>query len=307
MTLGIPRLPETWSNVQVLGFVRLMWQQWLLKSGHGRIPNSPEIVGPAPPAAVASAAKIALSSLGTRQEDMFKAETHDIPFVEGPPIDPAGTALLERTSSGTLIVPSFSAGVDDQLHEWVEEVNSQSSRGEAARAAIAVSPLEDPVRRNENLKWLRSHFRSLSEIGRLPFHNADLWQLHQYYFSPPTVEETDDDDQQDGDNDAAIPLSVPQNSPVQNSDANALGRSVSFTTLGAALSMNGLHSTPNSHKRMHELEETAEPDSKRAKCLKSRIAFYPRIMVRYEQFFCRKWYLHLSFLLLFPFRQKSSH
>lgn len=46
-------------------------------------------------------------------------------------------------------------------------------------------PLENPERRNRNLQWLRQHFRSLGEVGRLPFSNADLWQLHQYYFSPP--------------------------------------------------------------------------------------------------------------------------
>ncbi|KAL7566727.1 hypothetical protein ACA910_017781 [Epithemia clementina (nom. ined.)] len=285
MTLGIPRLPDCWSNVQVLGFVRLMWQQWLLKSGHGRIPNAPEIRGPAPPAAVASAAKIALSSLGANPDDLFRAETHDIPFAEGPPIDPAGAALLERTDSGTLNIPSFSSDAGQELHEWIEEVNNHSPAAEGSPAAIAVSPLEDPVRRNENLKWLRTHFRSLSEVGRLPFHNADLWQLHQYYFSPPTVE--GDDEEDDDENQAQTPdnsghLFVPQNSPVHSSDANSLGRSVSFTTLGAALAMDGLNSTFNSHKRTHDTDESGEPLSKRAKCLKPRIAFYPRIMTKIQ-------------------------
>ena len=54
----MPNLPEQWSNDQVLGFFRLMWQQWLLKSGRGVAPSQDDdsIRGPAPPAAVAAAA-----------------------------------------------------------------------------------------------------------------------------------------------------------------------------------------------------------------------------------------------------------
>ena len=264
-----------------------MWQQWLLKYGHGRIADAPEICGPAPPAAVASAAKIALSSLGANPDHMFRAETHDIPFTEGPPIDPPGAALLERTASGTLSIPLFSEDVADELHDWAEEVNNPSSGVETARAAISVSPLEDPVRRNENLKWLRCHFRSLSEVGRLPFHNADLWQLHQYYFSPPpAAEEIEEEGTHDSTMDHTGILSVPQNGPIHSSGNNPMDRSVSFTSLGAALAlnMNGMDTPQCSHKRTSEVEELAEPVSKRAKCLKPRIAFYPRIMVSFKRF-----------------------
>jgi len=289
MTLGLPRLPD-WSNVQVLGFVRLMWQQWLLKSGHGRIANAQDIRGPAPPAAVASAAKIAFSSLGVAPEKLFKAERHELPFAEGPPVDPAKTALLERTDSGTLNIPSFSPDAAGELHEWVEE-DIVHHTAESANSALTVSHLEDPARRNKNLKWLRTHFRSLSEVGRLPFNNADLWQLHQYYFSPP-VGDADGDEGATNPGDGALATerspSVPQNSPVQSSEGKSMGRAISFTSLGAALAVSNNPSL-NDHKRGTDAIELpdapvseTEPMSKRAKCLKPRIAFYPRVMAKIQ-------------------------
>jgi len=301
MTLGLPRLPD-WSNVQVLGFVRLMWQQWLLKSAQGRMANVQEgIRGPAPPAAVASAAKIAFSSLGVSPDKLFRAESHDIPFAEGPPVDPAKTALLERTDSGTLNIPSFSPDAAGELHEWAEE-DMATTAHDHSNAALAVSPLEDPVRRNKNLKWLRVHFRSLSEVGRLPFNNADLWQLHQYYFSPPTSEAKVEQDPQSESLDSKNEPDVPQNSPVQESGQKPLGRAVSFTTLGAALAASN-DPALNDHKRGTEAMDVpeatvsdAEPMSKRAKCLKPRIAFYPRVMSKIQSLGARPMDQTLSLL-----------
>lgn len=210
-TLGIPNLPELWSNDQVLGFFRLMWQQWLLKCGRGVAPSLDDeaVRGPAPPAAVASAAKITLSSLalGTAASVgaayVLQTEDHNRPVTEGPPVEPMGSALLERTDSGTMRVPPIpdavveSVVVSAAIH-GSPIMNAGGLGGEALGAATspiaASSPptqqqqgqsLDNPERRRRNLQWLRQHFRSLGEIGRLPFCNADLWQLHQYYFSPP--------------------------------------------------------------------------------------------------------------------------
>lgn len=286
MTLGLPRLPN-WSNVQVLGFIRLMWQQWLLKSCNGRTQQIQEIRGPAPPAAVASAAKICFSSLGVTPEKMFQTETHDLPFAEGPPVDPAKTALLERSPSGTLKVPAFSPDNAGELHEWVEEDITQSTDTDHSRAALTVSHLEDPVCRNKNLKWLRTHFRSLSEVGRLPFNNADLWQLHQYYFSPPAVEADEPPAEPKAERaPSSNDVPVPENSPVQGQ--KPINRAVSFTALGAALTQTNTSSL-NDHKRgtdaieeQHTSESDAEPMTKRAKSSKPRIAFYPRVMAKIQ-------------------------
>ena len=78
-------------------------------------------------------------------------------------------------------------------------------------APVGAAPLDNAEQRNKNLRWLRTHFRPLIEVGRLPFNNADMWQLHQYYFSPPyfdsegDTKELDDDDEEE---DAEQPQSM---------------------------------------------------------------------------------------------------
>jgi hypothetical protein len=292
MTLGMPRLPEEWSNDQVLGFFRLMWQQWLLKSRNGNRGNEETVRGPAPPAAVAAAAKIAFSSLGVEPGRLFQTELHEKPFSERAPVEPAGAALLERTDSGTVAIPLFTVSSEVGIDDFVD--------GESKMAAIAnssplpqlssvTSSLENPERRNKNLQWLRLHFRSLSDVGRLPFHNADLWQLHQYYFSPPFYQTEDDTSPSEAVeaarsvDDATIGAAqAPPPTPVLVPSARSSQLAVSFQALGEAFAASGVVSFPHGNKRSSILgpEEADDgPAAKKAKNLKPRIAYYPRIMV----------------------------
>jgi hypothetical protein len=292
MTLGMPRIPEEWSNEQVLGFVRLMWQQWLVKSGHGNMEEAQAIRGPAPPAAVAAAAKIAFSSLGLSPQKLFQTETHDKPLSEGAPVDSASSALLERTQSGTLGVPPFSEQYAGEVLDWVDaDSKARVSVMGSPTATVPVPSLDDPEQRNRNLQWLRTHFRSLSEVGRLPFNNADLWQLHQYYFSPPVYPSDDSSDKstmseaegsvgaQSSRDDTAV---APPPTPAVKASNPPVGRAISFHALGDALAVQGLvgsASKNNKRRSSQELEDDNGPASKRAKNLKPRIAYYPRLMV----------------------------
>lgn len=290
-TLGIPNLPERWSNDQVLGFFRLMWQQWLLKAGRGAAISEDACRGPAPPSAVAAAAKIALSALGNSPESMFHTEPHEKPVAEGAPVDPSNTALLERTDSGTMRVPSFADANDFEADELLEIDSKVTEFASGATNATTVrGPLENPERRNRNLQWLRVHFRSLNEVGRLPFNNADLWQLHQYYFSPPFCPESDTDkpsstdadesaDETSGQNEPTENTAVPPPTPAVGTKDPSMGRAVSFQALGDAFAASGMFPPATSNKR-RSLEEGDGPAAKRAKSLsKPRIAYYPRVMV----------------------------
>lgn len=284
MTLGMPRLPETWSNEQVLGFVRLMWQQWIFKSGRGNPQDVNSVAkGPAPPAAVAAAAKIAFTALGTNPEQIFFSEEYSRPVAEASPIDPASSSLMERTNSGTLRSPALAESPEGAVHEWFEG-DKQSHPGQSGHtSALIRSPLEDPEKRNRNLQWLRLHFRSLSQIGRLPFNHADLWQLHQYYFSPP-IANTDDEAGDDNSEDTGNQQRSKSASPPTNPEDGKMGRSISFRSLDDANALTGTvpdHALHGLHKRSHDdMEESQEPATKKAKSLKPRVAFYPRIMVR---------------------------
>lgn len=301
MTLGMPRLPETWSNEQVLGFVRLMWQQWLLKSGRGNPQDVSSVAkGPAPPAAVAAAAKIAFTALGTNPEQIFFSEEYSRPVAEAPPIEPATAALMERTSSGTLTSPEVTESSDGVLHEWFEGDAKAHPANKGNSSALMRSPLEDPETRNRNLQWLRLHFRSLSQIGRLPFNHADLWQLHQYYFSPPAANlDREDGKSENGDSGSSHQRAKSASPPTKASNSNddsSMGRSVSFRSLGdaVALSQNLSDHSPAIKRTHDEIEEIQEPATKKAKSLKPRVAFYPRIMVRFE---CLKFFMKDTVLL----------
>lgn len=282
MTLGLPRLPESWSNDQILGFIRYMWQQWLLKSGRGKANSCNEIRGPAPPAAVASASKIAFSSLSSDAGELFQTELHEKLPSEQPPMDRITDALLERTDSGTIGIPSFCDVDEEDLKEWTGD---RVRTGQASSYSMVRTALEDPERRNRNLAWLRSHFRALNDIGRLPFNNADLWQLHQYYFSPP-YSDTDDDENKGKDNEPTYAARKPAaagNARLPVSDNSSLNsrpasRTISFQTLGDAIAS----STGTYKRRCSENEEGGEddkPSAKRAKNFRTRIAYYPRITV----------------------------
>lgn len=288
----MPNLPDKWSNDQVLGFFRLMWQQWLLKSARGGAEvDSVAFKGPAPPAAVAAAAKIALTALGTNPDTLCQTEEYEKPLSDGAPVDPGGSSLLERTDSGTMRCPSFA----DQtpLIDLDDLVDTEHKGGDASAGATNVSTvrgaLENPERRNRNLQWLRLHFRSLNEVGRLPFNNADLWQLHQYYFSPPfnpnaDAEKTGAESDMEPDEQPSECALAPPPTPALGAKTTCLGRAVSFQTLGDAFAASGMMpASQSNHKRRSDagMDEKDGPASKRAKSLsKPRIAYYPRVMVR---------------------------
>lgn len=170
------------------------------------------------------------------------------------------------------------------VHEWFEG-DKQSHPGQVGHtSALIRSPLEDPEKRNRNLQWLRLHFRSLSQIGRLPFNHADLWQLHQYYFSPP-IANTDDEAGDDNSEGTGNQQRSKSASPPRNDDGK-MGRSVSFRSLDDANALTGTvldEALPGLHKRSHDdMEKSQEPATKKAKSLKPRVAFYPRIMSKIQ-------------------------
>lgn len=293
VTLGLPQLPEVWSNDQVLSFIRLMWHQWRIKCGRGNENASTDAMrGPAPPAAVAAAAKIAFTSLGTAPGEELRTEAHDLPVAERAPVDSSAAALLERSESGTVRVPSYSSSFGE-VCDWTDSDSHSETRAtvKATSSLVtgAIDPLVDLEKRNKNLHWLRVHFRSLNEVGRLPFNNADLWQLHQYYFSPPSSnvdtdisEGTSSGDGKGSEGGAPIAHSTTASAapPGRHLKASSsLGRAISFQELGATLATSGSGPAIASHKRLPDSAADEGHASKRPRYLKTRIAYYPRIMV----------------------------
>ena len=276
MTLGMPWLPEIWTNDQVLGFFRYMWQNWLQKSS---INNEASLQrGPAPPAAVAAASKIAFSTLGPDAATMFRTEDHNKPLKEGAPVEPAESSFLERTDSGTLSAPTSIVAVEMEISE-IDIWESSSPRADSTLSITthaSNSLLNDPERRNLNIRWLRHHFRSLSDVGRLPFHNADMWQLHQYFFSPPFH----------GSDESAVEAHDPHinvTSLHSNDEAFSQEQLSLLMTVADALTGHADSLSVHGTKRTSPVDADQRdvgPAAKRAKSVKRRIEYYPRVMVR---------------------------
>lgn len=335
VTLQLPKVIETWSNEKLLRFVCFMWTEWnklqavtrrvsARKAQSKRSDNSiagvekkgeEEELGPADPRTVNAAAQRALALVGNNLDFSFHTEPYERNISETSPVVPANATMLERTLSGTIRVPplveSHRGLIADVSLDLDSSAESKSSSGLDGAQSPFIGTLLDPLRTNRNLEWLRGHFRSLDEVSRLPFNSADLWQLHQYFFSPalPSVEHRVDTDSTlspdtfssdectEEKSNSSSKLNgksrrcsrMPQCSllPTDTLQRANLGRTVSFQVLGeAALSDYGLINVDSTHKRrsvQSEDEEENENESmhktKRAKNFKPRIAYYPRIRV----------------------------
>jgi hypothetical protein len=339
MTLGLPQLPEDWGNDRVLGFVKFMWAQWQStaswegqKETDNRTPSNTSR-GPAPPSMVAAAAKRAFASLSQSDESKARLQQeYQLNVDENPMIAP-DTAILVRSNSGrNLQLPSW----DDQLQQVAEETNadcdeqdswsSESDSLDRSSYTGSSDSLHNTTTvstecRDRNLTWLRSHIQSLNEVGNLSFNNADLWQLHQYFYSPaytadddldPETEESEEDKQQtssqtmsqstsSNSNDdhhaggVAPPPTSTSKTPERAERVIGMGRAMSFQTLRSeepVTTSTTTRSTASDHPRQRpnkrgSLDEElnnyhTEPKAKRPKNLKPRIAFYPRVREKLE-------------------------
>jgi hypothetical protein len=257
--------------------------------------------GPAPPSAVAASGKEAFAALSASDACKIQfQQVHASAQVEDSPMIAPDTSILVRSESGqNLQIPAWGDGLEEDDSWSGSDSSDRSSVSESihsmsrANSAVAINP----ERRNKNLKWLRAHFQSLTEVGNLVFNNADLWQLHQYFFSPAY---TITDDVEGGPADASeerdkpggsevaeeaevIPDSPDSSPSVTHSRKKAVSNGVASKTNGNAESSSGsdVDSTTRRNKRvsLEEALKDAEPCAKRAKNLKPRIAYFPRIRV----------------------------
>lgn len=279
MTLGMPWLPESWSNDQVLGFFSFMWEQWLLKSKNGNNESNDVRRGPAPPAAVAAASKIAFSSLGANAPNLLRTEDHRKSVIEGAPVDSAVSAFMERTESGTLLAPPSTIISEAEISDFL---GGGKPPGLSTDIATPFSPatsvkslLEDHERRSLNLRWLRLHFRFLSDVGRLPFHNADLWQLHQYFFSPPFYFA---DSSASESSEPKLLISSSMNATTPSEERAEIFHDSPYHH-GALVDETSQHGMKRPSSFVGGEMEEAGHLSKKAKNLKPRIEYFPRILV----------------------------
>lgn len=304
-TLGLPQNLENWTNDQCLTFARLMWKQWRDENGisdqnSGKKEIAEKLIGPAPPPIVKRAAEMMMHIMGTDSANSLNTEDHQKEISETSPLVHSNDTMLEKSESGSLRVPSIA---QNDAKIYVEGWSSRKAPTSIIRNDLKI----DLAQKNRNLLWLRSHFQSLHQVGQLPFDEADLWQLHQYFFSPvvsaPDSEvsrmQQEVENEEDEVQSQSAPGSLRQTEVSEHkSDRHLRGsfsRAVSFQRLAnaalASLANDSFnHEEASNHTRRRTLEtmegpvdddstlpEEFQPACKRAKNFKPRIAYYPRI------------------------------
>lgn len=273
--------------------------------------------GPSDPATVVAAAKRAFDALGDAGGALLLTEEPQRAISDSSPMVSSDAVMLERTPSGTIQVPSLAAepadNDDDSLslscNNSCHSLKSGSAPGGMMRRMSGESlctangsnrpetPI-DPESRRRNMEWLRMHFRSLNEMGQLPYAYDDLVQLHRYFYSV----DSDEDGSTGGARDECGMPPPPASGGVHVNTAppksSGLQRKISYRGLndmakqqrGGGNSplyqppLNFAHAENSSSKR--NLQQMAEdlsmqPANKRSRSNdKPRIDYFPRIKVR---------------------------
>jgi hypothetical protein len=317
VTLGLPGALEHWTNEQVLKFIRLMWDRKRCETGDrtnsfsstgasvssggtGVDKSSPaeSKVGPSDPATVVAAAKAAFASLGDDGGALLLTEEPQRAISETSPMVCSDAVMLEKTLSGSVIVPCL----DDSDEDIPETITPNSPLHPTLKSASTEllctangkncpeSPI-DPVTKKRNMDWLRQHYRSLNEIIQLPYAYADLMQLHRYFFSL----DSDDDNNSNSEGKSpqcgiamrpgVTPFSSPTVSSPQIKQALAgLQRKPSFRGLQDLVESQKqpqiyVGSENSSKRRSVPGVQPMQPAPKRARNDKPRIDYFPRIKV----------------------------
>jgi hypothetical protein len=315
MTLGLPQLPEEWGNDRVLSFVRFMWTH--LKSTKTveptkKIDEAKDLSrGPAPPSMVAASAKRAFGSLSKSEESRIAFQNELQNQVDDNPIIAPDTTILVRSLSGkNLQIPSSDEPIKEvpptaeaeQIQDsWSSEMESfdQSSYTGSSVSSRNIGAIDYERRRNKNLTWLRSHLKTLNDIGNLAYDDADLWQLHQYFFSPAYNSEDNVDDNADsemtetktpkdegnakGEFHAESVGAPPRIASPSEPEKAGIGRATSFRILGNAnAEADTSVQRPNKRNSLGEELKFEQGNAKRAKNAIKRIDYYPRVIERLE-------------------------
>lgn len=275
-----------------------MWSHW-----HQQNPSAgdrSDARGPAPPTIVAAAGKKAFASLSESDEAQVQFQQQQVLQIsELPIIDPDTTILVRSKSGQNLQIPTWGDGLEEVEREnfssesWSSETDSfdRSSYSESSKGSLNNLPsAAKKERRNKNLLWLRGHFQALHEVGNMVFNNADLWQLHQHFFSPaydPSDSLTPDSGtlvkEEERLAEEHKSVSTPS-SPSSASHGGGMGREISFQKLQTAVEAAlGEDDANRPKKRLSgDMINEPAPCAKRARNLKPRIAYYPRIREKLE-------------------------
>ena len=210
VSLGFPPVLGHYTNEQVLNFLHTMWEKFGNSVGDSDMPSEEEqsldplhfLPGndtssrfpPLPASTVLEVAKKAFDSLVQEGHDVFSRR----------PGHPQENSLASSSPffRNRTFVMEPSNGMDDepnQQHQDEDEtsfssVEPNSIPSSNARSFVAApemsttstteDSLPDPERKKRVVEWLCNNIKNLNKLAHQPFSSAELWRLHQHYFTP---------------------------------------------------------------------------------------------------------------------------
>lgn len=204
VSLGFPAALEHWNNNQILNFIHLMWQRnqslfsspnTFSKEEEEKMMDPLNFLGdgmtkkaaPLEATIVVDVAKKAFSALVAEGYDVFsrKSEYND----------PAESPL----ACDGIMVESVTMSPNTQeqhIHHHYYPQNSfdsnisngalltKKTKSFIATPEIPKQKLPDPMRKKRIVEWLCSNIQHIDKLSQTPFSSAELWKLHQHYFTP---------------------------------------------------------------------------------------------------------------------------
>lgn len=200
VSLGFPDAVGHWTNEQVLNFLHTMWENYGngIENGssceaeeksfdplHFLPGNDSNKPAPIPAATVVEVAQKAFDSLvRDKGYDVFSRRP-------GHPKENFASASPLPRNHTFVVMDSDGDNMRDE-----EDLTSSSSAGHISSNNYAksfVAPpelsttsqsLPDPGRKRRIVEWLCKNIQTLNKLAQQPFSSAELWRLHQHYFTP---------------------------------------------------------------------------------------------------------------------------
>ena len=143
--------------------------------------------GPSDPTTVVDAAKSAFEQIESFGGESFLTRLFRRDVSNQSPLAPTDAILLERTPLGDVRIPPVDNFSPLSFSFEINGVGGNCRNNSKPPKALPENPnihLIDRRKSKHNLEWLRIHTEALRSLAQQQFDNADLFKLHQYFFSP---------------------------------------------------------------------------------------------------------------------------
>ena len=198
VTLGFPAALESWSNDKILFFLQKMWNHHrgnrMSSADKGFIESDP--FSPEEGEKLTDPLNFLGGSLAVRsapEDATIVVEVANKAYAELCENDFEVYSRKRGGSDRRKLDSSLSredampiTSVQSSIHS--NRITSMFPANKIASFVASPEPpkqaLPDPARKTRIAEWLSANIREMTKLSQLPFSSAELWRLHQHYFSP---------------------------------------------------------------------------------------------------------------------------